>query len=254
MTLPFHPIVAGWFTETLGEPLPAQERAWAAIREGRHTLLAAPTGSGKTLAAFLNAIDELLRDGLEHGLENEVRVLYISPLKALSADIHKNLEEPLGAIRERAVQAGLPSVRIRSAVRTGDTPSSRRAAMLRTPPHILVTTPESLYLLLTAERSRAMLRTVRTVIVDEIHAVIDSRRGLAPGAQPGAARARDGAVRCSASGYPPPRTRSGRSRASCSGARAGTRRLIRSAAPSSMRGTGGPWIWRSRCRLRPWKR
>ena len=148
-----------------------------AIREGRHTLLAAPTGSGKTLAAFLNAIDELLRDGLEHGLENEVRVLYISPLKALSADIHKNLEEPLGAIRERAVQAGLPSVRIRSAVRTGDTPSSRRAAMLRTPPHILVTTPESLYLLLTAERSRAMLRTVRTVIVDEIHAVIDSRRG-----------------------------------------------------------------------------
>ena len=175
--LPFHPVVGAWFTETLGEPLPAQERAWAAIREGRHTLLAAPTGSGKTLAAFLNAIDELLRDGLERGLENEVRVLYISPLKALSADIHRNLEEPLGAIRERAVQAGLPSVCIRSAVRTGDTPSSRRAAMLRTPPHILVTTPESLYLLLTAERSRAMLRTVRTVIVDEIHAVIDSRRG-----------------------------------------------------------------------------
>ena len=175
--LPFHPVVGDWFTETLGAPLPAQERAWAAIREGRHTLLAAPTGSGKTLAAFLNAIDELLREGLERGLEDEVRVLYISPLKALSADIHKNLEEPLGAIRERAVQAGLPSVRIRSAVRTGDTPSSRRAAMLRTPPHILVTTPESLYLLLTAERSRAMLRTVRTVIVDEIHAVIDSRRG-----------------------------------------------------------------------------
>ena len=177
MSLPFHPIVAGWFTETLGPPLPAQERAWAAIRERRHTLLAAPTGSGKTLAAFLNAIDELLREGLEHGLENEVRVLYISPLKALSADIHKNLEEPLAAIRERAVGAGLPAVRIRSAVRTGDTPSSRRAAMLRTPPHILVTTPESLYLLLTAERSRAMLGTVRTVIVDEIHAVIDSRRG-----------------------------------------------------------------------------
>ncbi len=177
MTLPFHPIVERWFTETLGTPLPAQERAWAAIRERRHTLLAAPTGSGKTLAAFLNAIDELLREGLEHGLENEVRVLYISPLKALSADIHKNLEEPLAAVRERAVQAGLPAVRIRSAVRTGDTPSSRRAAMLRTPPHILVTTPESLYLLLTAARSRAMLRTVRTVIVDEIHAVIDSRRG-----------------------------------------------------------------------------
>ena len=177
MSLPFHPIVAGWFTETLGPPLPAQERAWASIREGRHTLLAAPTGSGKTLAAFLSAIDELLLEGLEHGLENEVRVLYISPLKALSADIHKNLEEPLAAIRELAVGEGLPAVRIRSAVRTGDTPSSRRAAMLRTPPHILVTTPESLYLLLTAERSREMLRTVRTVIVDEIHAVIDSRRG-----------------------------------------------------------------------------
>jgi len=177
MTLPFHPIVERWFTETLGAPLPAQERAWAAIRDRSHTLLAAPTGSGKTLAAFLNAIDELLREGLEHGLENEVRVLYISPLKALSADIHKNLEEPLAAIRERALEAGLPAVRIRSAVRTGDTPSSSRAAMLRTPPHILVTTPESLYLLLTAERSRAMLRTVRTVVVDEIHAVIDSRRG-----------------------------------------------------------------------------
>ena len=177
MNLPFHPVVERWFMETLGAPLPAQERAWAAIREGRHTLLAAPTGSGKTLAAFLNAIDELLREGLGQGLENEVRVLYVSPLKALSADIHKNLEEPLAAIRERAVGAGLPAVRIRSAVRTGDTPSSRRAAMLRTPPHILVTTPESLYLLLTAERSRAMLGTVRTVIVDEIHAVIDSRRG-----------------------------------------------------------------------------
>ncbi len=177
MTPPFHPIVTAWFTETLGTPLPAQERAWAAIREGRHTLLAAPTGSGKTLAAFLNAIDQLLREGFEHGLDDEVRVLYISPLKALSADIHKNLEEPLAAIRERAVRAGLPAVRVRSAVRTGDTPSGQRAAMLRAPPHILVTTPESLYLLLTAERSRSMLRTVRTVIVDEIHATIDSRRG-----------------------------------------------------------------------------
>ncbi len=177
MNPPFHPIVERWFAETLGTPLPAQERAWAAVREGRHTLLAAPTGSGKTLAAFLGAIDELLREGLERGLENEVRVLYVSPLKALSADVHRNLEEPLAALRALAAEAGLPAVRIRSAVRTGDTPSSRRAAMLRTPPHILVTTPESLYLLLTAERSRAMLATVRTAIVDEIHAVIDSRRG-----------------------------------------------------------------------------
>lgn len=175
--LPFHPVVSGWFAQTLGPPLPAQKRAWAAIREGHHTLLAAPTGSGKTLAAFLNAIDELLRDGIAGRLEDGVRVLYVSPLKALSADIHRNLEEPLLAIYERAGDAGLAPTRIRAAVRTGDTPASSRAAMLRAPPHILVTTPESLYLLLTAERSRAMLRTVRTAIIDEIHAVIDSRRG-----------------------------------------------------------------------------
>ncbi len=175
--LPFHPVVSSWFAETLGTPTPAQDQGWAAIRDGRHTLIAAPTGSGKTLAAFLSAIDDLLRDGLQAPLEDQVSVVYVSPLKALSADIHKNLEEPLRAIRERAEAEGLSAPAIRSAVRTGDTPQSRRAAMLRTPPHILVTTPESLYLLLTAERSRHMLRAVRTVIVDEIHAVIGSRRG-----------------------------------------------------------------------------
>src|SRR6476660_969935 len=173
----FHPIVAGWFTETLGVATRAQERGWAAIRERRHTLIAAPTGSGKTLAAFLTALDDLVREGVETPLPDQVRVVYVSPLKALSADIHKNLAEPRDAIASRAAAAGLPAPRITAAVRTGDTTPSERAAMVRTPPHILATTPESLYLLLTSERSRHMLRTVRTVIVDEIHAVIGTRRG-----------------------------------------------------------------------------
>jgi ATP-dependent Lhr-like helicase len=173
----FHPIVQNWFTSELGQPTSAQERGWESIRNGRHTLIAAPTGSGKTLAAFLTALDDLLREGLEHPLPDEVRVVYVSPLKALSADIHKNLAEPRRAIRRLAEEAGLPIPRITAAVRTGDTSQAERAAMLRTPPHILVTTPESLYLLLTSDRSRQMLRSVRTVIVDEIHAVIGTRRG-----------------------------------------------------------------------------
>ena len=167
----FHPLTRRWFTETFGTPTRAQVRGWAALRERRHTLIAAPTGSGKTLAAFLTALDDLVVEGLEAPLPDEVRVVYVSPLKALSTDIHKNLIEP----REGLLALGAP--RITAAVRTGDTTSSERAAMLKTPPHILVTTPESLYLLLTAERSRNMLRTVRTVIVDEIHAVIGTRRG-----------------------------------------------------------------------------
>src|SRR5919201_6781673 len=173
----FHPIVQQWFTSTLGEPTPAQARGWASIRDGRHTLIAAPTGSGKTLAAFLTAIDDLFQEGLAAPLADEVRVLYVSPLKALSADIHRNLAEPRRAIRREAEAEGVDAPRITAAVRTGDTTQAERAAMLRTPPHILVTTPESLYLLLTAERSRAMLRTARTVIIDEIHAVIGTRRG-----------------------------------------------------------------------------
>src|SRR5688572_451324 len=178
MSLPgFHPLVQHWFRTELGEPTPAQQRGWESIRAGRHTLIAAPTGSGKTLAAFLTALDELLREGLKGELPDEVRVLYVSPLKALSADIHKNLAEPRRGIRRLAEGAGLEAPRITAAVRTGDTSQSERAAMLRTPPHILVTTPESLYLLLTSDRSRAMLRTVRTVIIDEIHAVIGTRRG-----------------------------------------------------------------------------
>jgi ATP-dependent Lhr-like helicase len=168
----FHPVLQHWWASRFDAPTAAQLEGWRAIREGRHTLIAAPTGSGKTLAAFLTSIDELLKEGIEQGgLPDEVRVIYVSPLKALSADIHKNL-----AVPRREIHA-LSPVKITAAVRSGDTPQPERAAMLRTPPHILVTTPESLYLLLTAERSRAMLKTARAVIVDEIHAVLQSRRG-----------------------------------------------------------------------------
>jgi len=167
----FHPVLQQWWASRFSEPTPAQIEGWRAIRQGQHTLIAAPTGSGKTLAAFLTSIDQLFREGLEQGLPDEVRVIYVSPLKALSADIHKNL-----AVPRREIHA-LQPVKITAAVRSSDTPQTERAAMLRTPPHILVTTPESLYLLLTAERSRAMLRTARVVIVDEIHAVLQSRRG-----------------------------------------------------------------------------
>jgi ATP-dependent Lhr-like helicase len=173
----FHPIVQKWFTSALGQPTAAQIRGWESIHDGKHTLIAAPTGSGKTLAAFLSALDELTREGLSAPLPDEVRVVYVSPLKALSADVHKNLAEPRQGIMKLAVDAGIAPPCITSAIRTGDTTASERAAMIRTPPHILITTPESLYLLLTSERSRAMLRSVRTVIVDEIHAVIGTRRG-----------------------------------------------------------------------------
>ena len=178
MSLPgFHPLVSDWFTQTLGSPTAAQQRGWAAVHERRHTLIAAPTGSGKTLAAFLTAIDELVHEAGEAPLPDAVRVVYVSPLKALSADIHKNLAEPRRGIRQLAEARGLASPKITAAVRTGDTTQSERAAMLRKPPHILVTTPESLYLLLTSQNSRQILRTARTVIVDEIHAVIGTRRG-----------------------------------------------------------------------------
>src|SRR5213592_4144107 len=173
----FHPVIRRWFSETLGDPTPAQVQGWTSIAERQHTLIAAPTGSGKTLAAFLSALNDLFVEGLAAPLPDEVRIVYVSPLKALSADIHKNLAEPRKGIRRVAEAMALEPPRITAAVRTGDTTQSERAAMLRTPPHVLVTTPESLYLLLTAERSRAMLRTVRTVIVDEIHAVIGTRRG-----------------------------------------------------------------------------
>jgi ATP-dependent helicase Lhr and Lhr-like helicase len=177
MSYSFHPAVAGWFNKTFTSATQAQQQAWPAIQRGLHTLIAAPTGSGKTLAAFLAVLDELVREGLERGLPDETRILYISPLKALSNDIRKNLEAPLQGIADELLHNGLPPVAIRTAVRTGDTTPGERERMRKTPPHILVTTPESLYILLTSESGRAMLSTVRKVIVDEIHALAPNKRG-----------------------------------------------------------------------------
>jgi ATP-dependent Lhr-like helicase len=173
----FHPAVAAWFNRSFRAPTAAQAQAWAAIKAGRHVLVAAPTGSGKTLAAFLAAIDGLVRQGVEGPLANETQVVYVSPLKALSNDIQRNLEAPLAGIREALQAQGLPDVEIRTWVRTGDTPPGERDRMRRTPPHIVVTTPESLYILLGSESGRTMLATTRTVIVDEIHALAPNKRG-----------------------------------------------------------------------------
>ncbi|HLJ69847.1 MAG TPA: DEAD/DEAH box helicase, partial [Roseiarcus sp.] len=173
----FHPAVAAWFARHFAAPTAAQSEAWPAIKSGRHTLIAAPTGSGKTLAAFLAAIDDLVRQGLAGALRDETQIVYVSPLKALSNDIHRNLDIPLAGIRRQLAEMGLPDVEIRAVVRTGDTPAAERERMRRKPPHILVTTPESLYVLLGSESGRAMLATARSVIVDEIHAVASNKRG-----------------------------------------------------------------------------
>ena len=172
-----HPLVQQWFVNRFGTPTEPQEQGWPHILAGHTTLISAPTGSGKTLAAFLACIDRLVRKALAGDLQDRTEVLYISPLKALGNDIQKNLEVPLGEILQLAGQRGLLMPQIRTAVRTGDTLMHERRAMLKCPPHILVTTPESLYILLTAEKSRAILRDVETVIVDEIHAVADDKRG-----------------------------------------------------------------------------
>ena len=174
---PFHPAVARWFSRTFAAPTPAQAKAWPAIQAGRHVLIAAPTGSGKTLAAFLAAIDSLVRQGLEGRLADETQVVYVSPLKALSNDIERNLAAPLAGIADELRAEGLPEVEIRTWVRTGDTPANERSRMSRRPPHIVVTTPESLYVLLGSDSGRAMLKTTRTVIVDEIHALAPNKRG-----------------------------------------------------------------------------
>ena len=177
MSFNLHPIVHDWFAEHFGSATEPQERAWPAIRSGENVLISAPTGSGKTLAAFLICLDDLVRAGLDGSLPGTTQVLYVSPLKALSNDIHKNLDVPLSGIAAVAAERGYMLPAIRTAVRTGDTPAAERQRMVKHPPHILVTTPESLFILLTADRSRQALRSIKTVIVDEIHAIADDKRG-----------------------------------------------------------------------------
>jgi ATP-dependent helicase Lhr and Lhr-like helicase len=172
-----HPAVAAWFSRTFDAPTAAQQQAWPALQSRQHVLVAAPTGSGKTFAAFLAAIDQLVEEGLEGPLPDETRILYVSPLKALSNDIQRNLEAPLKGIREELAALNLPDVAIRAMVRTGDTSQAERAGMRRKAPHIVVTTPESLYILLGSKSGRDMLATCRTVIVDEIHAIAGNKRG-----------------------------------------------------------------------------
>ncbi|MFC4601233.1 DEAD/DEAH box helicase [Cohnella hongkongensis] len=172
--LPFHPLLSEWFAETFGAPTDVQRQAWQAIGEGRHTLIAAPTGSGKTLAALLPCLDRLLR--AERSTPG-VRILYLTPLKALNNDIHHHAVGFVEQLRERAEASGAQWPGIRSEVRTGDTSASKRAAILRRPPELLVTTPESLYLLLTSDKGRAILATVEQVIIDEIHDVAADKRG-----------------------------------------------------------------------------
>jgi ATP-dependent Lhr-like helicase len=172
-----HPVVQEWFLTKFGSATEPQIAGWPAILAGDPTLISAPTGSGKTLAAFLVCIDKLLRAAIEGRLSPQTHVVYISPLKALSNDVQKNLDAPLAEIQQLAMQRGYLCPEIRTGVRTGDTLTKDRLAMLKHPPHILVTTPESLYILLTAGKSRLNLTRVQTVIVDEIHAIADDKRG-----------------------------------------------------------------------------
>ncbi|MDQ3473703.1 MAG: DEAD/DEAH box helicase, partial [Acidobacteriota bacterium] len=173
----FHPAVASWFAKTFPAATAPQQLAWPSIKSHRDTLIAAPTGSGKTLAAFLAAIDDLVRLGVAGGLDDTTHVVYVSPLKALSNDIQRNLQIPLEGIQQELRALALPEINIRTLVRTGDTPAAERTAMVKRPPHIVVTTPESLYILLTSEGGRRMLQTARTLILDEIHAVVGDKRG-----------------------------------------------------------------------------
>lgn len=173
----FHPLVAEWFARTFTSPTAAQDLAWRHLSDGLDVLISAPTGSGKTLAAFLLCLDRLVRRAVEGTLPDALEAVYISPLKALSNDIQKNLERPLGEIRQLAAEHGVPMQEIRVAIRTGDTPAATRQSMVRKPPHVLVTTPESFFILLTARKSRTMLASTRVLVLDEIHAVMDDKRG-----------------------------------------------------------------------------
>ena len=173
----FHPVIQDWFRSRFDGPTEPQAHGWPHIASGEHTLIAAPTGSGKTLTAFLAIIDRLFREGIEGTLSDEMRVVYVSPLRALSNDMHRNLETPLEEILAEADRQGIVVPPISVGLRTGDTPSHKRAALVRRPPHIFVTTPESLFLMLTAEKSREVLRTVDTLIVDEIRALVRDKRG-----------------------------------------------------------------------------
>ena len=177
MDAQFHPLIQRWFNERFGAPTPAQVLGWQSIAAGKSTLIAAPTGSGKTLAAFLWSIDRLFQRAIKGVLEDKTQVVYVSPLKALANDIAKNLSQPLADIFHLAYAEGIMVPEIRTAVRSGDTPTHERQSMVRRPPHILITTPESLYILLTAARSREFLKSAETIIVDEIHAVADDKRG-----------------------------------------------------------------------------
>ncbi|MFC2016061.1 DEAD/DEAH box helicase, partial [Chloroflexota bacterium] len=181
----FLPAVEGWFRATFGQPTPPQAEGWPAIQRGEHTLILSPTGSGKTLAAFLWGIDEIFRELTRRAERPEdddaregVRLLYVSPLKALNNDVEQNLRAPLAGIRRRAREQGEPLPRLDVLVRTGDTPQSVRRRMVKHPPHVLITTPESLYLILTSPVARDMFRTVRTVILDEIHTLVGNKRGV----------------------------------------------------------------------------
>src|SRR6202165_180382 len=175
--IPFHPITEAWFRRRFAEPTPVQALGWPAIAQGQDVLLTAPTGSGKTLAAFLYCLDALVRKSTSGALEDRTEIVYVSPLKALSNDIRRNLEEPPGELASVAAEMGMRAPAIRTAVRTGDTSAAERRQGAKRPPHVLVTTPESLYILLTSESGRRGLSGTRTVIVDEIHAVAGDKRG-----------------------------------------------------------------------------
>src|SRR6478735_3547608 len=173
----FHPVLQKWFHDKFRQPTPAQEQGWPHLQEHRNTLIAAPTGGGKTMAAFFVAINDLFGQSLDGSLDKGIQVLYLSPLRALSNDVKKNLEQPLREIMAAAQAAGLHPDPIKIGLRTGDTTATERARILRDPPHILVTTPESLFLMLTSARARPLLRTIKSVIVDEIHALARDKRG-----------------------------------------------------------------------------